>query len=101
MVQENATLRKQNEKLIALLSRIGGLVADVASPALANGRRTRGRRVSLAAPAEVVSAAATTAAPKTRKRKPITDPAVIEKRRAALAKAREVRAANRAAAAKR
>jgi len=37
------------------------------------------------------------AAPK-RTRRPITDPAVLERRRAALAKAREVRAKNRAAA---
>ena len=43
--------------------------------------------------------ASTRRAPQKRTRRPITDPAVLERRRAALAKAREVRAARRAASA--
>jgi hypothetical protein len=49
------------------------------------GRRARGRKKSTAKAAK-------------RTRRPITDPVLLEKRRAALAKAREARAAKRAAA---
>ena len=49
-------------------------------------------------PKEEVASAATAAPPVKRERRRITDPVILEKRRAALAKARKVRAANRAAA---
>src|SRR5437588_10439719 len=77
VIAENAALRKQNERLQALLARIGGLVADVAAASSTNGRRTRGRRSTAAA------ASTATAAPARRQRRPITDPVVLEKRRAA------------------
>jgi hypothetical protein len=97
VVQENASLRRQNEKLLSLLNRIGGLLADVATPPAANGRRTRGRPAGAASGAAAAPAAA---APVKRTRGKITDPEVLRKRSEALAKARAVRAAKRAAAQK-
>jgi hypothetical protein len=55
-----------------------------------HGRRRRGQSTVHVLPTSV------TAQPR-RKRKPITDPAVLEKRRAALARARDVRAERLAA----
>src|SRR5437588_5874228 len=89
VIAENAALRKQNEPLQGLLVTIGGLVADVATASPTNGRRTRGRRSTAA------GGSTATIAPTRRKRRPITDPVVLEKRRAALAKARQVRAQKR------
>ena len=61
----------------------------------------RGRPASSTPRIAATKTAATPAAPKVvakRARKPITDPVLLEKRRAALAKARQARADKRAAA---
>ncbi len=69
-----------------------GRPAKAATAAAAGGRR-RGRRAGAAA-----SAAAASTPKAARPRRKITDPAILEKRRAALAKARQALAAKRAAA---
>jgi hypothetical protein len=83
------------------------LCATHMSSLLARGHAPRrGRRrgdasaTAVAKPAAAKPAAktATASAPAKKPRKPITDPAILEKRRAALAKARAARAAKRAAA---
>jgi len=79
---ENANLRAVNEGLRAQLGEIGDALRRVAG-----GRRSRRDAVSTAA-----------AAPERKTRKPITDPAVIEKRRQALVRARAARAERIAAA---
>ena len=83
--RENAELLAGNEQLRAQLDQIG-----VALGSLAGGRGGRGRRASQ-------PFLLTEPKPK-RTRKPITDPAQIERRRAALAKARAARAEKLAAA---
>ena len=81
---ENATLQALNEQLRGELTAIGSALGS-----LTGGRRGRGRG---AAPL-----ALTGAKPK-RTRKPITDPEVLARRSAALAKARAARAEKLAAA---
>ncbi len=61
----------------------------------ASGQRRRGRPSRAAAAAKASAPATSTK----RERRKITDPVILEKRRAALAKARQARAAKRAAAA--
>ncbi len=76
---ENAKLQAVNEQLRAQLQEIGSALGN-----LAGGRRGRRRR-----------GAATFALPEAkprRQRKPITDPDVLARRNAALAKARAARA---------
>jgi hypothetical protein len=81
--REAASLRSDNERLRGQLDEIGSALGR-----LSGGRRGRGR-----------STAATTApAAPPRKRKPITDPEVLEKRRQALVRARSARAERLAAA---
>jgi hypothetical protein len=84
--RENRELSAENQKLMAELREIGNVLDRLTG----NGRRRRGRP-----PVHLL--ASETATPR-RKRKPITDPAVLEKRRAALARARQVRAERLAAA---
>jgi hypothetical protein len=79
---ENANLRAANEGLSAQLVEIGEALGR-----MAGGRRSRRGAV----PAAIT-------APARRTRKPITDPAVIEKRRQALVRARAARAERIAAA---
>src|SRR5262249_49747359 len=79
---ENANLRAVNEGLRAQLGEIGEVLGR-----MAGGRRSRRSPVSTAATAPARNA-----------RKPITDPAVIEKRRQALVRARAARAERIAAA---
>jgi hypothetical protein len=79
---ENANLRAVNEGLRAQLGEIGEALGRVAG-----GRRSRRG-----------AGATAVAAPARRTRKPITDPAVIEKRRQALVRARAARAERIAAA---
>jgi len=82
---ENAELRAVNEQLRAQLLEIGSALGR-----LTGAPRRRGRRG-----AEPIAIAE--ARPK-RQRRPITDPEQIERRRAALAKARAARAEKLAAA---
>jgi hypothetical protein len=82
--REVASLRADNERLRAEFSQIGDALGRVTG-----GRPSgRGARASAGAPV----------APPRRTRKPITDPAVLEKRRQALTRARAVRAEHIAAA---
>jgi hypothetical protein len=81
--REVASLRADNEQLRGQLDEIGN----------ARGRRRAGRRGGRRA----ASSAPAPAAPP-RKRKPITDPVVLEKRRQALERARAARAQRLAAA---
>ncbi len=80
----NKDLTIENDRLRAELSEIG----DALGRLTGDQRQRRGRRAA-EAPAE--------ARPR-QKRRPITDPAVLEKRRQALAKARAARAERLAAA---
>jgi hypothetical protein len=84
--RENAELLALNEQLRAQLDQIGTALGG-----LTNGSRRRGGRGA------VQPFSLAEAKPK-RTRKPITDPAQIERRRAALAKARAARAEKLAAA---
>ena len=81
--REVASLRADNEQLRGQLDEIGNALGRL------SGARRGGRRVAAPAPAP--------AAPP-RKRKPITDPVVLEKRRQALERARAARAQRLAAA---
>jgi hypothetical protein len=85
--QENRELAAQNERLQTQLREIGNALARLTGSS--TGRRRRGRPPLALAPVH------TDKSP--RQRKPITDPAVLEKKRQALAHAREVRAARLAA----
>jgi hypothetical protein len=92
LVAANETLKLENAKLQALNEQLRGELTQIGSAlgSLTGGRRGRGRR----------GAAALTlpeAKPR-RQRKPITDPEVLARRNAALAKARAARAEKLAAA---
>jgi hypothetical protein len=93
LVRDNASLRAENDRLNALVGRIEGALGSDAP-----GRRRRGRpagRPNLGPQ----PGSATASRPPTRKpRRPITDPVLLEKRRAALAKARKALATKRSAA---
>jgi hypothetical protein len=82
--QENATLQALNEQLRREMTQIGSALGS-----LTGGRRGRGRGAAALALPE--------AKPR-RTRKPITDPEVLARRSAALAKARAARAEKLAAA---
>jgi hypothetical protein len=82
---ENATLQALNEQLRSELTQIGTALGS-----LTGGRRGRGRRGA--------AALALPEAKPRRTRKPITDPEVLARRSAALAKARAARAEKLAAA---
>src|SRR5215469_9845221 len=84
----NHELTEENQRLRAELTQIGSALGS-----LAGGRRGRGRRGAAAA----VALALPEAKPR-RTRKPITDPEVLARRNAALAKARAARAEKLAAA---
>ncbi len=85
LVAENAALTAENARLKEIVSRVTQAVRGVRqetptasrSSVAGNGRSRRGRRGRL-------------------RRAPVTDPAALERRRAALARAREVLAARRA-----
>jgi hypothetical protein len=83
--RENRELAAQNQQLHTQLREIGVALDRLTG----TGRRRRGR------PPRALPEARIGTPP--RKRKPITDPAVLEKRRQALAHAREVRAQRLAA----
>jgi hypothetical protein len=93
LVTANETLKRENAELLAVNEQLRAHLAEIGSALgrLTGGPRRRGRRG--VEPFAVVAEAK----PK-RTRKPITDPAQIERRRAALAKARAVRAEKIAAA---
>ena len=92
LLEENATLRRQVERLSTSLSRIASLAqVEAGASAQAPVKARRGR------PPRVASATAPEAAPVKRTRRRVTDPVALERRRQALAKARAVAAQNRAA----
>ena len=84
----NRELTEENQRLRAELTQIGSALGILTA-----GRRGRGRRGAPAA----VALALPDAKPR-RTRKPITDPEVLARRNAALAKARAARAEKLAAA---
>jgi hypothetical protein len=92
LVAANETLQRANRELTEENQRLRGELTEIGSAlgSLMGGRRGRGRRgaVALALPE---------AKPR-QKRKPITDPEVLARRNAALAKARAARAERLAAA---
>jgi hypothetical protein len=90
LVNENEALSRENRELHSVLSGIADSAQSLRTRSVssAGGRRPRGR------PAGQVSANGR------RRRRRITDPATLAKRRAGLAKARRVLAAKRAAAKK-
>jgi len=92
LVAANETLKRENAELLAFNEQLRAQLAEIGTAlgSLTGGPRRRGR----GAAHPVVLAEAK---PK-RTRRPITDPAQIERRRAALAKARAARAEKLAAA---
>jgi len=92
IVAANETLRRENAELQAVNERLRAELAQIGSAlgSLTGGSRRRGRGA-------VQPFVLADAKPK-RTRKPITDPVQIERRRAALAKARAARAEKLAAA---
>ena len=93
LVAANETLKHENAELLALNEQLRAQLDQIGSAlgGLASGRGRRGRRGA------VQPFVLADAKPK-RTRKPITDPEQIERRRAALAKARAARAEKLAAA---
>jgi hypothetical protein len=93
LIKENRDLHRQIDKLSKLAVGAGSGIAERAlrslqrriSGTVDGGRKSSGRRSAPTAPAS-------------RRRGKITDPELLERRRQALAKAREVRAARRAGA---
>ena len=85
--RENRELTEQNERLRGELLQIGSALGSLAGP-----RRGRGRRGA------AVAALALPSVKPRQKRKPITDPEILARRNAALAKARAARAEKLAAA---
>jgi hypothetical protein len=85
--RENRELTEQNERLRSELLQIGSALGSLAGP-----RRGRGRR------GVAVAALALPEVKPRQKRKPITDPEILARRNAALAKARAARAEKLAAA---
>jgi hypothetical protein len=83
LVRDNEFLSRENNRLRSMIDEVGKAIQRLTAPA----PTTRGRRKATA-----------TADGRPRKRRRITDPAVLERRRAGLAKARQVLAAKRAAA---
>jgi len=94
IVAANETLKRENAELLALNERLRAQLAEIGTAlgSLTGGSRRRGR-----ARAAAQSFVVADIKPK-RTRRPITDPAQIERRRAALAKARAARAEKLAAA---
>jgi hypothetical protein len=86
LVAANETLKLENAKLQALNEQLRGELTAIGSAlgSLTGGRRGRGRRGA--------AALALPEARPRRQRKPITDPKVLARRNAALAKARAARA---------
>jgi hypothetical protein len=93
LIKENRDLHRQIDKLSKLAVGAGSGITERTlrslqrriSGTVDGGRKSTGRRSAPIAPAS-------------RRRGKITDPALLERRRQALAKAREVRAAKRAGA---
>jgi hypothetical protein len=92
LVAANDALQRENRELSEENRRLRGELMDIGSALgrLTPGTRGRGRRGA--------DALALPEVKQRRQRKPITDPAVLEKRKQALAKARAARAEKLAAA---
>ena len=89
LILQNKALKKENDRLKALLARVAGLVTTEAAGRVPVQRiNTQSKRRATAGSSQP----ATSATPAKKTRRPITDPIAIEKRRAALAKARAVHA---------
>lgn len=86
LVAENRALTREIDRLKALLGRVAALAAPTGSPSPVARSSKRGR------PGTSPDTSSATPGLVKRPRKKITDPAVLEKRRSALAKARQVRA---------
>ena len=86
LVAANETLKRENAELLAFNEQLRAQLLEIGS-ALGSLTGGRGRRGRLPAQLAVVAEAK----PR-RQRKPITDPQQLERRRAALAKARAARA---------
>src|SRR2546429_8187876 len=86
LVTANETLKRENAELQAVNDQLQAQLAEIGSTLgrLTGGRGRRGRRGAIPT--------ATAEAKPTRLRRPITDPAALERRRQALAKARAARA---------
>ncbi|MEO6795500.1 MAG: hypothetical protein ABI401_16275 [Candidatus Dormibacter sp.] len=86
LVEENRTLTRENKQLTSIIARVGLAVRPITSRAVqANQSVGSSRRAS-----------GSKANGHRRQRRRITDPASLERRRAALAKARQVLAERRA-----
>ena len=92
LVAANVTLQRANKELTVENQRLRSELTEIGSAlgSLSGARRGRGRRGAAALALPEVK-------PR-RRRKPITDPEVLERRNAALAKARAARAEKLAAA---
>ena len=88
LVNENQALVRENKELHSIIARVTQAVQIVSSP-------PRGGRRRLEEPGGRVAGSRTNGGRRQRRR--ITDPASLERRRAALAKARQVLAERRAA----
>ena len=86
LVDENKALTRENRELQTVLARIGQSVQKLTIRPVSSNQR---RPVAGGAPSAPTRGR--------RRRRRVTDPAALERRRAALAKAREVLAAKRAA----
>ena len=86
LVDENKALTRENRELQTILARIGQSVQKLTIRPISSNQR---RIVASGAPSAPTRVR--------RRRRRVTDPVALERRRAALAKAREVLAAKRAA----
>jgi hypothetical protein len=96
LVTENAALRKANRELDQANAQLRALVASIERALDGSARRGRPQKTA-SATGRLVPLIPGQKAPR-RSRQPITDPATLQKRRAALEKAREALAVKRAAA---
>jgi hypothetical protein len=87
LVDANEALSNENRRLQSALSQVSAAVSGVGSGVRAGARRGR-----------PPAAASSRPVGRPRRRRRVTDPATLERRRAGLAKARAVLAAKRAAA---
>jgi hypothetical protein len=86
LVDENRALTRENQELHTILARIGQTVQKLTIRPISSAQRRTVAGQATPAPARA-----------RRQRRRVTDPAALERRRAALAKARQVLAAKRAA----
>ena len=93
-----SALIKENRDLSRQIDRLSRQAVGAASGTAERALRSIQRRISSAVDSGTTRRRRSTAVPVTRTRRKITDPEVLKRRRQALAKAREARAAKRASA---